>query len=37
MDEHQLIKRIVHDQYPVLIVYVATNYSRSLKQVMGEL
>lgn len=37
MEEHQLIKRIVHDEHPVLIEYVATDYSRSLKKVMMEL
>lgn len=37
MEEHQLIKRIVHDEYPILIEYVATDYSRSLKKVMLEL
>ena len=37
MEEHQLIKRLVHDDYPVLIEYVATEYSRSLKTVLLEL
>ena len=37
MEEHQLIKRIVHDGPPVLIEYVATAYSRTLKKVMMEL
>ncbi|KAA9353731.1 winged helix-turn-helix transcriptional regulator [Larkinella humicola] len=37
MEEHQLIKRIVHDEYPVLIEYIATDYSRTLKSVMMEL
>ena len=37
MEDHQLIKRIVHDDYPVLIEYIATDYSRSLKKVMMEL
>lgn len=37
MEEHQLIKRIVHEEYPVSIEYIATDYSRSLKQVMLEL
>ncbi len=37
MEEHQLIKRIVHDNYPVLIEYIATDYSRTLKKVMMEL
>ena len=37
MEEHQLIKRIVHDDYPVLIEYVATEYALSLKKVMMEL
>ena len=37
MEEHQLIQRIVHDDYPILIEYVATEYSHSLKTVMVEL
>jgi DNA-binding HxlR family transcriptional regulator len=37
LEEHQLIKRIVHDDYPVLIEYVATEYSYTLKKVMMEL
>ncbi|GAB4012535.1 helix-turn-helix transcriptional regulator [Spirosoma sp. KCTC 42546] len=37
MEEHQLIQRIVHDSSPVLIEYVATEYSRTLKRVMMEL
>ena len=37
LEEHQLIKRIVHDTYPVLIEYTATDYSHSLKKVMLEL
>ena len=37
MEEHQLIKRIVHADYPVLIEYIATDYSRTLKKVMMEL
>ena len=37
MEAHQLVERIVHEDYPVLIEYVATEYSRSLKKVMLEL
>lgn len=37
MEEHQLIQRIVHEEYPNLIQYTATEYSRSLKKVMMEL
>ena len=34
LEEHQLVKRSIHDEYPVLIEYTATAYSHSLKQVM---
>ena len=37
LEDHQLINRIVHEGQPVLIEYTATDYSRSLKQVMMEL
>ena len=37
LEEHQLVERIVHKGQPVLIEYIATDYSRSLKQVMMEL
>ncbi|MES2389308.1 MAG: helix-turn-helix domain-containing protein [Bacteroidota bacterium] len=37
MEEHQLIKRTVHNTHPVLIEYTATEYSRTLKKVMMEL
>ncbi|WP_041258288.1 winged helix-turn-helix transcriptional regulator [Fibrella aestuarina] len=37
MEEHQLIQRIVHEDNLGLIEYVATDYSRSLKNVMMEL
>jgi DNA-binding HxlR family transcriptional regulator len=37
LEEHRLIKRIVHEDYPVRIEYVATEYSHSLKKVMVEL
>jgi DNA-binding HxlR family transcriptional regulator len=37
MEEHQLIHRITHEDYPVSIEYVATEYARSLKNVMMEL
>lgn len=37
LEAHLLVKRVVHEEYPVLIEYVATDYARSLKQVMLEL
>lgn len=37
LEEHQLIKRIVHDDYPVFIEYIATEYAQSLRKVMQEL
>lgn len=37
LEEHQLIKRVVHEEYPVRIEYTATEYSYSLKRVMQEL
>jgi len=37
LEEHQLIKRVVHEDYPVRIEYTATEYSYSLKRVMQEL
>lgn len=37
LEEHQLINRVVHDDYPVLIEYLATEYFHSLKKVMMEL
>ncbi len=37
LEEHQLIDRIVHEGPPVFIEYIATEYARSLKQVMIEL
>ncbi len=37
LEEHQLVKRIIHDEHPVLIEYTATAYSHSLKQVMRAL
>ena len=37
MEEHQLIERLVQEDYPVLIEYVATEYSRTLQKVMLEL
>lgn len=35
--EHQLIERVVHDEYPVLIEYRVTAYAYSPKKVMTEL
>lgn len=38
LEEHQLVQRIVHDdESPVLIEYVATEYSHTLRKVMLEL
>ncbi len=37
MEEHQLIERVVYNDHPAFIEYVATDYSRSLKSVMMEL
>ena len=37
LEEHQLIQRIVHDDDPVFIEYLATDYARTLKKVMLEL
>ena len=37
LEDHQLIQRIVRDAHPVVIEYVATDYSHSLKKVMMEL
>ena len=37
LEEHQLVARIVRDDYPVSIEYVATEYSHSLKKLMLEL
>ena len=37
LEEHKLVERVVHDDYPVRIEYIATDYSHSLKQVMLEL
>lgn len=37
MEQHQLIRRTMHEDYPVLIEYSATEYSRTLKKVMLEL
>ena len=37
LEEHQLISRVVHDDYPVRIEYRATEYSYTLKKVMTEL
>lgn len=37
MEEHQLIKRIVHDEPSFSIDHIATDYLRSLKKVRMEL
>lgn len=37
LEEHKLIKRTVHDGYPVLIEYATTDYAKTLKKVMKEL
>ena len=37
MEMHQLIKRVVHEEYPVRIEYLATEHALSLKKVMLEL
>ena len=37
LEEHQLIRRIVHEDQPVLIEYITTDYVHTLKQVMMEL
>ncbi len=34
MEEHKLIKRTVYDDYPVMIEYTATEYSKSLEKVV---
>ena len=37
LEAHQLVERMVHDDYPASIEYVATEYSHSLRKVMLEL
>ena len=37
LEEHQLIKRTVYDESPVLVEYTATPYSDSLKKVIKAL
>lgn len=37
LEEHQLVSRVVHDDYPVRIEYTATEFSYSLKDVMTAL
>ena len=37
LEEHQLIKRTVHDDYPVVIEYTPTAYLMSLEPVMDAL
>lgn len=37
LEEHQLIKRTVYDDYPVRVEYATTPYTKSLEKVMKEL
>lgn len=37
LEEHQLIKRTVHHDYPVVIEYTATEYVKSLGKVLDAL
>ncbi len=37
LEEHQLIKRTIYDDYPVLIEYTTTEYVKSLEKVMKQL
>lgn len=37
LEQHQLIKRTVHDSYPVMIEYSLTPYAKSLNGIMKEL
>lgn len=37
MEEHQLIRRTVHDSYPILIEYSLTPYGKTLEGIMKEL
>lgn len=37
LEEHQLIKRTVHDASPVLVEYTATDYVNSLEEVIQAL
>ncbi len=37
LDERELIKRTVHDYYPVLIEYTTTDFFKSLDKVIKEL
>ena len=37
LEEHQLIKRTVYDDYPVRVEYTATDYAYTLNKVMDEL
>ncbi|MDQ2720270.1 MAG: helix-turn-helix transcriptional regulator [Bacteroidota bacterium] len=37
LEEHQLIKRTVYDDYPVVIEYTATDYVKSLSKVLDAL
>lgn len=37
LEQHQLLKRTVYDNYPVTVEYTATEYSKSLEKVMMAL
>lgn len=37
LEMHQLIRRAVHDNYPVLVEYTATEYSETLGEVLKAL
>lgn len=37
LEQHQLIKRTVYDEYPVLIEYSLTPYAKTLNGIMREL
>lgn len=37
LEQHKLIKRTVHDDYPISIEYTLTDYAMSLEKVMTEL
>lgn len=37
LEQHELIKRTVYDDYPVTIEYTMTDYAMSLQKVMDEL
>jgi DNA-binding HxlR family transcriptional regulator len=37
LEEHQLISRTVHDSYPVLVEYFATDYVKTLGKILSAL